>query len=257
MNIIDKLLIKFHIKKPPENHDADGEKNKLPPPIAERLKAENLNTDNLIFFFKSDMNSEALYSDTLLMFDEKGVYVADFKEEIKPKKKSKKKIEIKPELLNLTAIPIEEIDEICIEQCIATGRLTYKYKGEYFALGCFSIGLLSQAECFQKVFNNFKNNKDYQMYIDSMKKSVCKKCGKPVPPGRVFCKKCTGKSSTIKRLFSFFKEVRGKMIFFIVLLMYICLLYFFLNHHNLSRNHQQSHRISVTKHFIACLISLQ
>ena len=216
MNIIDKLLIKFHIKKPPENHEAEHGKGKLPPPIANRLKAEKLNTEDLIFFFKSDMNSKALYSDTFLMFDEKGLYIADFNEEIKPKNKSKKKLEFKPELLKLTTIPIEEIDEICIEQCIATGRLTYKYKGEYFSIGCFSIGLLSQAECFQKVFNNFKSNKDYQMYIDSMKNSVCKKCGKPVPPGRAFCKKCTGKSSTVKRLFSFFKEVRGKMVFFII-----------------------------------------
>ncbi|MBR2877343.1 MAG: ATP-binding cassette domain-containing protein, partial [Clostridia bacterium] len=114
-----------------------------------------------------------------------------------------------------TSVPLTEIDEICIEQCIATGRLTYKFNNEYYSLGCFSIGLLAQAECFVKVFNNFKDNKDYKMYIDSIKKSVCKKCGTPVPPGRVFCKKCTGKSSTVKRLFSFFKEVRLKMLFFI------------------------------------------
>ena len=57
-----------------------------------------------------------------------------------------------------------------------------------------------------------QNNK----FIDSAKKAVCKKCGRPVPHGRAFCKKCTGKSSTVKRLFSFFKEVRGKMLFFIV-----------------------------------------
>ncbi|MBE6747892.1 MAG: ATP-binding cassette domain-containing protein [Ruminococcaceae bacterium] len=216
MKIIDKLLIKFHIKKPPENHENDNNGAiKLPPPVLERLKEEKLDTDNLIFFFKSDMNDEALYSDTYIMFDEKGLYIADFLEEVRAKKKSRKKLEFKPTLSKLTTIPINEIDEICIEKCIATGRLTYKFNGEYFALGCFSIGLLSQAECFTKVFNNFKANKDYQMYIDSMKKSVCKKCGKPVPPGRVFCKKCTGKSSTVKRLFSFFKEVRGKMIFFI------------------------------------------
>lgn len=216
MNIIDKLLIKFHIKKPPEKHGFEHEKSKLPPPVSERLKEEKLDTDNLIFFFKSDMNSELLFSDTFLMFDENGLYIADFNEEIKPKKKSKKKIEFKPELLKLVSIPINEIDEICIEQHIATGRFTYKYNNEYFNLGCFSIGLLSQAECFQKVFNSFKNNKDYQIYIDTMKKTVCKKCGKPVPPGRAFCKKCTGKTSTIKRLFSFFKEVRAKMIFFII-----------------------------------------
>ena len=217
MEILNKLLVKLHIKKPPEKPDDD--KNsvvKLPPPIMECLQKEKLDTKNLIFSFKSDMNSDALYSDTYIMFDEKGLYIADFNEEVKSKKKNKKKLEFKPDLLKLTTIPINEIDEICIEKCVATGRLTYKYNGEYYALGCYSIGLLSQAECFSKIFNNYKSGKDYQMYIDTAKKSVCKKCGKPVPPGRVFCKKCTGKSSTVKRLFSFFKEVRGKMIFFII-----------------------------------------
>ena len=124
------------------------------------------------------MNSEALYSDTYIFFDKDGVYIADFNEEVNEKKKSRKKIEFKPELLKLTTIPINEIDEICIEKCVATGRLTYKYNGEYFALGCFSIGFLQQAENFTRIFNNFKLNKNYQMYIDSAKKSVCKKCGK-------------------------------------------------------------------------------
>ena len=217
MKIINKILVKLHIKKPPEKPDGDNKSSvQLPPPIAERLKEEKLNIDNLIFYFKSDMNSSALYSDTYILFDKDGVYIADFNEEVKKKKKSRKKLEFKPELLKLTTIPINEIDEICIEKCVATGRLTYKCNGEYFALGCFSIGFLSQAENFTRIFNNFKLNKNYQMYIDSAKKEVCKKCGKPVPPGRAFCKKCTGKSSTVKRLFSFFKEVRGKMLFFIV-----------------------------------------
>ena len=217
MKIINKILVKLHIKKLPENSDGNNKvPGQLPPPVAERLKEEKLNLDNLIFSFKSDMNSASLYSDTYIFFDKDGVYVADFNEEVKEKKKSRKKLEFKPELLKLTTIPINEIDEICIEKCVATGRLTYKYNGEYFALGCFSIGFLSQAENFVRIFNNFKLNKNYQMYIDSAKKAVCKKCGKPVPPGRVFCKKCTGKSSTVKRLFSFFKEVRGKMVFFII-----------------------------------------
>ena len=216
MNIINKLLIKLHIKKAPDKKTGDSDnKIKLPAPISERLEKENLDLSELIFFFKTDMDKEALYSDTYILFDNKGIYIADFSEEVKPKKKSRKKLEFKPELKRLVTIPLSEIDEICIEKYIATGRLTYKYKNEYFSLGSFSIGLLSQAECFSKVFNNYKNNKDYETYINALKKSVCKKCGKPVPPGRAFCKKCTGKSSTVKRLFSFFKEVRAKMIFFI------------------------------------------
>lgn len=216
MNIINKLFVKLHLKKPPENHNDNAEgKLKLPPPVAERLNAEGLDTENLIFFFKTDMNNEALFSDSYVLFDQNGVYVAEFLEEVKGKK-DKKKLEFKPTLISFVKIPVNEIDEICVEKHIATGRLTYKFNGEYFSLACYSIGLLANAECFARVFNNFKENKDYQMYIDAVKKTVCKKCGKPVPPGIAFCKKCNGKTSTVKRLFSFFKEVRGKMLFFIV-----------------------------------------
>ena len=52
MRILSKLLVKLHIKKPPEIPDGEKGDLKLPPPIAERLKQENLNTDNLIFSFK-------------------------------------------------------------------------------------------------------------------------------------------------------------------------------------------------------------
>ena len=53
MKIINKILVKLHIKKPPEKPDGDNKSSvQLPPPIAERLKEEKLNIDNLIFYFK-------------------------------------------------------------------------------------------------------------------------------------------------------------------------------------------------------------
>ena len=215
MNIINKLFVKLHLKKQPEKRDETSANSpQLPPPVAERLKAEGFDLKSLIFFFKTDMNNEMLFSDVYVIFCKEKVYVCEFSEEVK-QRKGFKKLEFKPELLNSTCIDVNKMDEICVEKHIATGSLTYKYNGEYFALCCYSIGLLANAECFSKIFNNFKKNKDYRMYIDSMKKSVCKKCGKPVPPGRAFCKKCSGKVPTVKRLFSFFKEVRKKMLFFI------------------------------------------
>ncbi len=213
MELLNQIFYKLHIKKPPQ--EKNGNKSKLPKPVCERLEKENLSSDNIIFSFKADMNTDLLYCDTYLFFDDKGVYLAEFKEEVNPEK-SKKRLKFEPELVSLKAIPINEIDEIFIEQNLSTARLTYKYNGEYYLLSVFSIGLLSTAERFVKVFNSFKQNKNYKAYIDSDKTKVCKKCGAPLPDGRAFCKKCTGKSSTVKRLFSFLKEVRGKMIFLIV-----------------------------------------
>ena len=67
MRILSKLLVKLHIKKPPEKPDGDNKSSvQLPPPIAERLKEEKLNIDNLILCqtrkpFRQKSNSSFLW----------------------------------------------------------------------------------------------------------------------------------------------------------------------------------------------------
>ena len=218
MEIVNKVLCKLHIKKPPRpNFSPSGT---LPEPVKEILQEEKLNTDSIIYSFKTDMVGAETFGDCYIMFDEKGMYIAEIKEPEIPKKKKKKSTPPpKPNLLRLTALPIEEIDEIFAEQYLATGQLTYKFKNEYYSLGYFSIGLLSKADLFRKIFNTFKEGKDYKQYIISDKDSTCQKCGAPVPNGMRFCKDCISKSSTIKRLFSFFGDVKWKMAFILLFIL--------------------------------------
>ncbi len=214
MEIINKVLFKLHLKKRPRPPFTPGEL--LPSHIKERLTEENLNTDNLIYSFKSDMINAEEYGDLYVFFDSKGVYTAQFEEAPKPeKRKGKKAPEFKPKLLKLICIPIDEIDELYAEQYLATGQLTYKYKGEYFSLCHFSIGGLERADNFKKIFNTLKEGKDYEQYLSNATGNTCLKCGAPIPKGLKYCKDCVDKSSTIKRLFSFFGDVKGKMFFMI------------------------------------------
>ncbi len=218
MKIVDKVLFKLHLKKKPRPVFTPS--GQLPEPIKDILNENGLATDNLIYTFKADMNSCDNFADVYVCFDEKGLYVAEFKEpEIKPnKKKAKKKEkapEIKPELLKLSSTPIDEIDEIFAEQYLATGQLTYSFNNEYYSLAFFTIGLLEKADLFRKIFKAFKDGKDYTQYILNATDKVCIKCGAPVPPGMRFCKDCVDKRSTVKRLFSFFGDVKYKMIFMI------------------------------------------
>lgn len=219
MKIINKILYKLHIKKPP--HPVFTPSGQLPEPITKILNENGLNTDNLIYTFKADMNSPESFGEVYVCFDEKGLYIAEFKlPDINLKKKSKKKknkepAELTPTLLKLESFPINEIDEVFAEQYLATGQLTYSFNGEYYSLTYFSIGLLEKADLFRKIFNAFKDGKDYKQYILNVNDRVCIKCGSPVPQGMRFCKDCVDKRSTVKRLFSFFGEVKWKMIFMI------------------------------------------
>lgn len=211
MNPINKILVKLHIKKPPR--PPQGHTGTLPEPVKEELRQNGLDTTDIICTFKTDMCGSERFGDVYIILDEKGVYTAEFEENIEPAKNKNKKIEFKPKLLQLTSLPIEDIDEMFAEQYLATGQLTYKKDGEYYSLAYFSIGLLERADSFKKVFNTLKAGKDYKQYLEGNQEKTCPKCGATISGGMRFCKDCAGKSSTIKRLFSFFGDVKWKMIF--------------------------------------------
>ncbi len=220
MKIVNKILFKLHLKKP--SHPVFTPSGQLPEPIMQVLNENGLDTDNIIHTFKSDMNTCETFGEVYVCFDKKGLYVAEFKipeiDKSKSKnkrKKSKKPEELSPVLLKLSSIPIDEIDEVFAEQYLATGQLTYRFNDEYYSLAYFSIGLLEKADLFRKIFKAFKENKDYTQYILNATDRVCIKCGAPVPQGMRFCKDCVDKRSTVKRLFSFFGEVKWKMVFMI------------------------------------------
>lgn len=217
IQILNKILYKLHLKKPHRPHFMPTDI--LPDPIKEILNEAGMNTDSVIYSFRSDMCDAECFGDTYIFFDEKGIYTAQIEEPPLPEKRNKKTPPAKPRLLKLTSLPINEIDEVFAEQYLATGQLTYKYNEEYFSLGYFSIGRLEKADTFRKVFNSFKSGKDYSQYILGAKDCACRKCGAPVPKGLHYCKDCVDKSSTVKRLFSFFGDVKWKMVFIIAFIL--------------------------------------
>lgn len=214
MKILDKALIKLHLKKPSHPKRSTGEI--LPPAIKEALESEHLDTSDIIYGFKSDMCDAEEFGDCYIFFDSKGVYTASFEDSPVPKSKKKKLPEAKPKLKKLVCIPTEDVDEIFAEQYLATGQLTYTKNGEYYSLAYFPIGSLEKADNFRKIYNTFKEGNDYEQYLSNATGNVCEKCGEPIPKGLKYCKDCVDRSSTIKRLFSFFGEVKGKMIFMVL-----------------------------------------
>lgn len=217
MGLLNKVLIKLHIKKRPP-HNMPGERAKLPPDAAALLSDNGLNCDNLVLFCKSDMNRDGDFRDTYVLLDEKGLYIADITADVLPKK-GKKHLAAKLTLNSLESIPADEIDSMKTERYLATGELIYTRGGEDYPVTVFSIGLIGQFEELAKVFNAIKEKRDYSELIASMPESTCKKCGCPVPPGKAYCKKCDGKSGTFVRLLKFFSAHKGKLVFIIAFML--------------------------------------
>jgi hypothetical protein len=137
MKILNKVLIKLHLKKSSHPKRSTGEI--LPPAIKEALESEHLDTSNIIYGFKSDMCGAEEFGDCYIFFDSKGVYTASFEDSPIPKSKKKKIPEAKPKLKKLVCIPTEDVDEIFAEQYLATGQLTYTHNGEYYSLAAHPV----------------------------------------------------------------------------------------------------------------------
>ncbi len=216
MNIFKRVLIKAGIiKKPPGDFHPHGV---MPEVFSEVLKSNGVDTEKIIFSFKTDMSAADVFGNIFMFFDSENIYLAEFNEEIRPpekKGKKKKKEDFKPQLLSLKKLAVSQVDEVFCEQYTSAGELTYKSGEEYFSLGFFSIGLLEKADTFKKVLNAFLSGEDYNNYISGAKEHGCKKCGAPVPPGMAYCKDCIDRKSVIKRLFSFFGDCKGKMAFIV------------------------------------------
>ncbi len=98
MEIINKILYKLHFKKRPRPPFSQGEL--LPAPIKEALNEAGLNTDSIIYAFKTDMKSAEEFGDLYVLFDEKGIYIALFEEPPLPPARKKKKAPVKVKLLS-------------------------------------------------------------------------------------------------------------------------------------------------------------
>lgn len=213
INFFGKVLKKLNIKKSRQK-SADGSKELFPPDVNEKLISEGLSTLNIILSCKSDMNSAGEYRENYIFFDKEGFYIAEFSEKIKLKR-GKKKLSAKAELIRLEAIPITDIDSIKTERYLSTGELIYTFNKEDYSATLFSLGLIGRFDELTKVFNAYKQEKDYEKLIEKEEVNRCLACQKPIKPDKNFCRKCGSKSSTAKRLFAFFKPHKYKLVFII------------------------------------------
>lgn len=192
-------------EKPGEGHPRPR-RGKFSPPELEALQKAGLDTSELIFCVRGDMNNDMLFCDQWICFDNKGLYIAEGKSEIKRKKRknSKKPPEHNITIEKISSVPIENAESLSTEQYTATGSLILKSDGEEQRFTRFSLGRLRDFDDLTHAFNTFKETGTADIPDNSKKEGKCKKCGAPCPPGREYCRKHNKSSATAVRLFSFF-----------------------------------------------------
>ncbi|MBR6740478.1 MAG: ABC transporter ATP-binding protein [Clostridia bacterium] len=189
-----------------------NKKGQLSPALLELLGSAGLDTSELIWSVTSDMDDEGCYCTAWITFDKKGLYIAFGSEETVPGRQGKKAT-TKYTLRQLRSFPADEVGKLKTESYLTTARLIGEKDGNEVAYTYFSVGLTEKINDLIKVWETVREGKDPSDVIKSFRKSdVCPTCGMRYPdPDRAVCPKCVDKSSTVKRLFSFFNGYWGKV----------------------------------------------
>ena len=186
----------------------------LPAGVLELFRAQGVNTDGFLYAVTGDMDSDGNFADAWLAFDEKGIYVATGAEELiavrekadRRERGRKKALTPRWRLDSLVTWSADGFDKLSIERYVSTGRLIGEKDGEQTPIIRFTLGRNAFFDDFAKAFNAVKRGEN----LEELKKSfheapICPKCGMRYPdPNRRVCPKCMDKSSTVKRLFTFF-----------------------------------------------------
>ncbi len=191
-------------EKKSKSPHAPKNKHRFSEGLLRELEKAGLFTKNLIFCCTGDMDNDACYRSAWLSFDERGLYIAYGTEELL-KIKGKKHVEPKFTVEEIVSIPIDDIDTLETERYVSTGRLIAVKDGEQTSLVRFSVGKIGQFDNLTKAFNSFKEKGEAEIPTSAEpEEKKCKKCGKPCPEGKDFCKKCGRNSAVAVRLFKFF-----------------------------------------------------
>ena len=181
------------------------EKGKFDKALLDELNKAGLNTDGLVFCCSGDMDNDGNFCDSLLCFDEKGLYIADGTQEVIKSKNRRKKLETKYTVKQIKSFPMDDIGSLATERYVSTGRLIAEENGNTVSLTRFSVGKLADFESFANIFNHYRETGEIKLPEEKKKpENKCKKCGGPCPPGKDTCPKCSKSSATSVRLFKFF-----------------------------------------------------
>ncbi len=195
--------MKKHKKRKPD--EAPERRDRFTEAELTALNKAGLNASDLLFCCKGDMDERCNYCDSFLWFDPARIVVVLAETEIGPSKNRRKRLEPKIEITDTKTFSLAEVDKICCERYVSTGRLILEAGGKpLYAIG-FSMSNIEGFDRFAQAFNSYKEKGVIDLPPeDAKKKGTCKKCGAPCKPGRDYCKKHDKKSATAKRLFGFF-----------------------------------------------------
>jgi len=187
---------------------------KIPSYIAEILKKNSIDADKIKAMCYGDLDEDENICDIYYLLDDSALHIIKGIEEIKPLKRSAKRITTGFTLKAYESLPVSAIKKLKIDRLISTTQLIGECADDedMLLIGTFSLGLTKKLEQFCKAFDAVKEGKEVEDGIPD-EETNCPKCGMRYPEeGRKVCPNCSSKLSVSARLFGFFGDYWKKVL---------------------------------------------
>ena len=179
--------------------------------ISDVLSADGVEHGEIIFSSESDMDKDFCFSDHLIAFDKKNIYVLTGQADTLDGRFSKKKK--RPGFAVENTEVFENVQKLFIEKNLTTCILIAESSEGQRQVAFFSFALLAKMSKFAENVNYFIEHGETMGRQDTFQKK-CISCGKDIPHGN-YCKECSKKKLGFRRVFEFFRS--SKNVFIIIL----------------------------------------
>ncbi|NLD88691.1 MAG: hypothetical protein GX633_10620, partial [Clostridiales bacterium] len=192
---------------------------RIPSYIAEILEHNNVNTKEIKAMCYGDLDEDERICDIYYLLDDRFIHIVHGMAEIKPVKRSAKRITTEFTFISYKTLLVEDIKELKVERLISTTRLIGEIEDDMLLIGTFSLGYTKRLEIFTKAFSCVKEGKPLDTKIPD-DDTCCPKCGIRYPEeGIKICPNCSNKLSVSARLFGFFKDYWKKVIVIVLVML--------------------------------------
>ena len=223
------------------NHISNISKNekiyyfvKFPDYINKILKtSKNVNIDDILLTFKSNMNHKNTYCDVYICVDKNNIYVlsgANSVNEITKKDIKKRNDNIEFVEISYQVFPIAELSDFKAEENISYGRYIAKQNGEYIILFNYTFTNRLFLNDFDKYLKQIKEKDSFELEEfdknnPNREERICPTCGNYYPsPERKVCPNCMDKGKLLVRMWDFVKNFKKHLIFIFILLVFTSLI---------------------------------
>ena len=197
---------------------------KFPDDIIKIFKAKNINFDEVLLTFKTDLGEGNVFCDVYIAAGKSDLYVLSGVYAVN--EISKKDIKKRNEKVDFTEIdyksfPLSELSDFKAEENISYGHYIAKFKGKYITLFNYTFANRTFLNDFDKYLKQVKekgafeldeqdkNNPDFA----KLEEKVCPKCGNYYPsPERKICPNCMDKGKILSRIWFFVKKFKKNLI---------------------------------------------